>query len=68
MHGWPAAVERPPPAVLTVPTFLPVFACGMAAAVLAHLRVPSRGLSRGLVISGAVLVCVDAWWHHRAPA
>ena len=32
----------PETAMSTLPTFLPVFACGMAAAALAHRRVPSR--------------------------
>jgi peptidoglycan/LPS O-acetylase OafA/YrhL len=66
--AWSAAgalLAWPETAMSTLPTFLPVFACGMAAAALAHRRAPARGLSRGLMVSGAVLVCADAWWHHQ---
>ena len=62
LRAWPET------AMSTLPTFLPVFACGMAAAALAHRRVPSRGLWWALVVSGAVLVCADAWWHHQGTA
>ena len=44
--AWSAAgvlLAWPETAMSTLPTFLPVFACGMAAAALAHRRVPSRG-------------------------
>ncbi|HEX6744358.1 MAG TPA: acyltransferase [Solirubrobacteraceae bacterium] len=66
--AWGAAgalLAWPDTAMSTLPTFLPVFACGMAAAALAHRRVPSRGLWWGLALSGAVLVFLDAWWHHQ---
>jgi peptidoglycan/LPS O-acetylase OafA/YrhL len=64
--AWSAAgalLAWPETAMSTVPTFLPVFACGMAAAALAHRRVPAHGLARALMVSGAVVVCADAWWH-----
>jgi peptidoglycan/LPS O-acetylase OafA/YrhL len=66
--AWSAAgalLAWPETAMSTLPTFLPVFACGMAAAALTHRRVAARGLARGLMVSGAVLVCADAWWHHQ---
>ena len=49
----------------TLPTFLPVFACGMAAAALAHRRAPSRAAWWALLVAGAALVCANAWWHHQ---
>ena len=60
-----ALLAWPETAMSTLPTFLPVFACGMAAAALAHRRMPGRALARGLMVAGAVLVCADAWWHHQ---
>ena len=66
--AWSAAgalLAWPDTAMSTLPTFLPVFACGMAAAALAHRRVPSRGRWWALMVAGAALVCADAWWHHQ---
>jgi peptidoglycan/LPS O-acetylase OafA/YrhL len=66
--GWSAAgalLAWPETAMSTLPTFLPVFACGMAAAALAHRRVPSRASWWALVVAGGALVCADAWWHHQ---
>jgi peptidoglycan/LPS O-acetylase OafA/YrhL len=60
-----ALLAWPETAMSTLPTFLPVFACGMAAAALAHRRMPARALARGVMVAGAVLVCADAWWHHQ---
>jgi peptidoglycan/LPS O-acetylase OafA/YrhL len=60
-----ALLALPETAMATLPTFLPVFACGMAAAALAHRRVPSRASWWALVVTGAALVCADAWWHHQ---
>jgi peptidoglycan/LPS O-acetylase OafA/YrhL len=57
VHAWPDT------AMDTLPTFLPVFACGMTAAVLAHRRVPSRAAWWALLVAGAGLVCVNALWH-----
>jgi peptidoglycan/LPS O-acetylase OafA/YrhL len=66
--AWSAAgalLAWPEMAMSTLPTFLPVFACGMAAAALAHRRVPSRALCWALAGAGAALVCADAVWHHH---
>jgi acetyltransferase len=49
----------------TLPTFLPVFACGMAAAALLHRRAPSPVLWWALVAAGVGLVCANALWHHQ---
>jgi peptidoglycan/LPS O-acetylase OafA/YrhL len=66
--AWSAAgalLAWPETAMSTLPTFLPVFACGMAAAVLAHRRAPSRAAWWALVVAGGALVCADAVWHHQ---
>ena len=66
--AWSAAgalLAWPETAMSTLPTFLPVFACGMAAAALAHRRVPSRVLWWALVVAGGALVGADAVWHHQ---
>jgi acetyltransferase len=60
-----AALAWPATAMATLPTFLPVFACGMAAAALLHRRVPSRALWWALLVGGAGLVCANALWHHQ---
>lgn len=66
--AWSAAgtlLAWPETAMSTLPTFLPVFACGMAAAALAHRRAPSRGAWWALLVAGTALVCADALWHHQ---
>jgi peptidoglycan/LPS O-acetylase OafA/YrhL len=60
-----AALAWPDTAMATLPTFLPVFVCGMAAAALMHRRVPSRALCWALLAVGAGLVGADAVWHHQ---
>jgi acetyltransferase len=65
---WSAAGELlswPQTAMATLPTFLPVFACGMAAAALAHRRAVSPVAWWALLVAGAGLVCADAVWHHQ---
>jgi peptidoglycan/LPS O-acetylase OafA/YrhL len=59
------ALAWPDTAMDTLPTFLPVFACGMAAAALAHRRAPSRLQWWALLLAGAALVAANAWWHHQ---
>ena len=66
--GWSAAgaaLSWPDTAMSTLPTFLPVFACGMAAAALAHRRAPSRAAWWALLLAGAAMIAADAWWHHQ---
>jgi peptidoglycan/LPS O-acetylase OafA/YrhL len=66
--AWSLAGELlawPETAMATLPTFLPVFACGMAAAALLHRRVPSRALWWALLAVGVSLVCANALWHHQ---
>ena len=66
--AWGAAgalLAWPDTAMSTLPTFLPVFACGMAAAALAHRRLPSRAAWWALLVVGGALIAGDAWWHHQ---
>jgi peptidoglycan/LPS O-acetylase OafA/YrhL len=66
--SWSAAgvaLDWPDTAMDTLPTFLPVFACGMAAAALVHRRDPARVQWWGLLVAGAGLVAANAWWHHQ---
>jgi peptidoglycan/LPS O-acetylase OafA/YrhL len=50
-------------AMTTLPVYLPVFACGIAAAVLAHGRRPGRWAVAALAIAGAAAVGLNAAWH-----
>jgi peptidoglycan/LPS O-acetylase OafA/YrhL len=60
-----AVLAWPDTAMKTLPTFLPVFACGMAAATLMHRREPSRAQWWALVAAGAGLITANALWHHQ---
>jgi peptidoglycan/LPS O-acetylase OafA/YrhL len=51
------------PLMRSLPTFLPVFSCGIAAAALAHRRPPGRWAARALLVGGGALVLANAWWH-----
>lgn len=55
--AWPMTTMTSPP------TFVAVFACGVAASVLAHGRAPRRGVAGGLIVAGALLVVANGWWH-----
>ncbi|MGZ6695644.1 MAG: acyltransferase family protein [Solirubrobacteraceae bacterium] len=55
--GWP------PETMWTLPTYLPLFMCGIAAAVLAAGRRPGRRAGAGLLAGGALLVAANGWWH-----
>jgi Acyltransferase family len=66
--AWSAAgvaLAWPDTAMATLPTFLPVFACGMTAAALLHRRAPSLVLWWALIAAGAGLVGANALWHHQ---
>jgi peptidoglycan/LPS O-acetylase OafA/YrhL len=66
--AWSAAgvaLAWPDTAMATLPTFLPIFACGMAAAALLHRRAPSLVLWWALIAAGAGLVGANALWHHQ---
>jgi peptidoglycan/LPS O-acetylase OafA/YrhL len=56
-RGWPATT------MVSLPTYLPVFACGISAAVLAHGRRPGRAAAGALLLAGASLVAADSLWH-----
>ena len=55
------AFDWPPSVTTSLPTYLPVFACGIAAAAIAPRTAAQR---RGLLAAGWALVVFDAWWHH----
>jgi peptidoglycan/LPS O-acetylase OafA/YrhL len=48
----------------SLPSFLPVFACGIAAAALTFGRTIGRSGRITLVVAGSALVLWNGWWHH----
>jgi peptidoglycan/LPS O-acetylase OafA/YrhL len=60
-----AAVLRDwrPEITWTLPSYLATFACGIAAAVLAHGAQPRRRVTRAVFLAGAATVLADCWWH-----
>jgi len=56
-RGWPDTV------MTSVPTFLPVFTCGIAACVLTYGRRPGPRTALTLIVAGWVAVLVNGWWH-----
>jgi peptidoglycan/LPS O-acetylase OafA/YrhL len=50
-------------AMTSVPTYLPIFACGVAASVLSYGRTVGRWTALALLGAGWVLVVVNGWWH-----
>ncbi len=52
-----------PEVTWTLPTYLATFACGIAAAVLAHAARPRRWIAHAAFLGGAAVVVADAWWH-----
>jgi peptidoglycan/LPS O-acetylase OafA/YrhL len=55
--GWPGTV------MTSLPTYLPVFACGLVAAALMHGRSVGPRLAAVLLAGGLVVVVANAWWH-----
>jgi peptidoglycan/LPS O-acetylase OafA/YrhL len=55
--------EWRPEITWTLPSYLATFACGIAAAVLAHGVEPRRWVAPGVFAAGSVAVLVDCWWH-----
>ncbi len=52
------------PRLLTaLPTYLPIFACGILAAALMHGRTLRRTTRTAMLLGGAALVVADGWWH-----
>ena len=49
----------------TLPSYLPLFACGIGAAVLAHGRVVGRRQSLALLVVGSALVLANGYWHEE---
>ncbi len=47
----------------TLPSYLATFACGIAAAVLAHGAQPRRRVTHAVFLAGAAVVLADCWWH-----
>lgn len=56
-HGEPATL------VAFLPTYLPIFACGIAAAVLVQRHDSGRLARAALVAGGSGLVVANGWWH-----
>jgi peptidoglycan/LPS O-acetylase OafA/YrhL len=56
--------EWPRTATTSLPAFLPVFACGIAAAALAYGRTIGRTGRIALFTAGTALVLWNGWWHH----
>lgn len=66
---WTAAVHRSgddPTLVAALPTYLPIFACGIATAALLHRRTIARPARTLLLVAGAGLVYLDGSWHAEA--
>lgn len=62
--GWTLAATLggwPPTVTTSLPTYLPVFACGIAAAALPAPKRPAR--RRALLAAGALLVIANGVWH-----
>lgn len=60
-----AVVQEWPRTVTTsLPAFLPVFACGIAAAALSYGRTVGRPGRIALLLTGSALVLWNGWWHH----
>jgi peptidoglycan/LPS O-acetylase OafA/YrhL len=55
--GWPLET------MWTLPTYLPLFACGIAAAVLAHGRRPTRPAAAALLVAATAVVVANGRWH-----
>lgn len=64
-----AAVQEWPPHVTTsLPAFLPVFACGIAAAALSYGRSIPGPVRALMLAAGSALVLWNGWWHHDGTA
>jgi peptidoglycan/LPS O-acetylase OafA/YrhL len=55
----------PPTTMWTLPTYLGLFVCGIAAAVAVERRRPGRVLSAALLAAGWAAVAGNGWWHSR---
>jgi peptidoglycan/LPS O-acetylase OafA/YrhL len=58
-----AELDWPLTTVRALPTFLPTFGCGIAAAALAHRRPPGARTAPALLGGGWLLVVANSWWH-----
>lgn len=62
--SWIAQADRwPETATAALPVYLPLFACGVLAAVATHGRALGRVPAVALVLAGAALVVLDGCWH-----
>lgn len=65
VFNYVAAINEWPRTVTTsLPAFLPIFACGIAAAALTYGRTFGRRWRTVLFVSGSLLVLWNGWWHH----
>lgn len=62
-NAWIYDRGEPVTLVAFLPTFFPIFACGIAAAILVHRFTPGRLLRGALILVGIGLVIVNARWH-----
>jgi peptidoglycan/LPS O-acetylase OafA/YrhL len=60
-----ALLEWPETMFTSLPTYLPVFACGIAAAALVHGRSVGPRTARALLGAGVVVVVMNGWWHSQ---
>lgn len=62
-NAWTFEHGEPVTLVAFLPTYLPIFACGIAAAILVQRHEAGRLARAALVAGGTVLVVANAWWH-----
>lgn len=62
-NAWTFDRGEPATLVAFLPTYLPIFACGIAAAVLVQRYEAGRSARAALVVAGSVLVVANGWWH-----
>ena len=57
------AAGEPDTRVASLPTYLPIFACGIAAAAIGKRHEFGRAARGALAVAGAALVGLNGWWH-----
>lgn len=62
-NAWTLEHGEPVTLVAFLPTYLPIFAAGIAAAILLGRHEAGRPVRGLLIVTGAALVIADGWWH-----